>query len=759
MRILAIISFLFSFSLVNANTDSLMTKLKSTKVDTTRFKILEGLTKEVLFSNQDSAELFSKQLLQEATSKNNEKWKGDAYVLLGNIKYIWADYDSAYYYFEQGLKSKTKLNDTQKMAALNSNLGTLLNKKGEYDKALQKFNRCVEIDIRNKDTFGIAADYNNIGIAYWNKGFMQKAIDSYLKSIRYAEQIENESLIGQGYNNIGIIYRLVKNYDEALEYHTKSAKIFETTKDYRNLASTYGNIGLIYEEKKDLKNARIYQEKALKISLDNNDKAGVAVRYNNLGVLYESMKDFTTSIAYHQKSLAIKEEIQDKSGITFSKANIGMLLIKLNDNKGAIEICNEALISSKEIASIEIEKVACGCLYEANKNEGNAALALVYLERERLLSDSLSSTEQASELAKKETAFRYQKIAAEDSVRNMEAKKVSDAQIKAQEEELKAERLGKYMLYGGLFLVIIFAVFIFNRFKITRKQKGIIEYQMAIVEEQHTEIKQSISYAKRIQDALLNEDDTLNNDIPEHFVLYKPKDVLSGDFYWKAEKDDWWYVCVGDCTGHGVPGALLTMLGVSYLNELISFSERLSPAEMLNRLRIKVMKQLGQSGSEGTTKDGMDISLLAINKKTMECEWSGANNPLWVFRSINNPISFGMESDAIRKIKISNVEQFHLLELVGDKQPIGIYDTMNDFNLYQMKLQKNDAVYLFSDGFPDQFGSDNKKKLKSSNFKKLIANVCSEKVKDQPIKMEEFFENWKGDVEQIDDVCIIGIKI
>ncbi len=262
-----------------------------------------------------------------------------------------------------------------------------------------------------------------------------------------------------------------------------------------------------------------------------------------------------------------------------------------------------------------------------------------------------------------------------------------------------------------------------------------IEQQKSILENKNEQITASINYAKRIQDALLRVDSRYK--FPEHFIFYRPKDIVGGDFYWMLEKEEYLYMAAADCTGHGVPGGFLTMLGSSFLNEINSTVEMLEPAEILNLLRDKVVKELSQTGRFGESNDGMDISLIRLNLSKMELEWAGANNPLFIVRD--------GELEAIK----------------GDREPIGYTKNPTPFKNHKIEIQKGDLIYLFSDGYPDQFGGPKNKKFGYRQLKELLVEVSDRSIDDQRTILTNRFDEWlqQGTDKQIDDVCLLGIKI
>jgi ligand-binding sensor domain-containing protein/serine phosphatase RsbU (regulator of sigma subunit) len=299
-------------------------------------------------------------------------------------------------------------------------------------------------------------------------------------------------------------------------------------------------------------------------------------------------------------------------------------------------------------------------------------------------------------------------------------------------------------IFAGLFLMYALIKY---REKQLKKEKNILETKVKErteelnvekhkVEEAHKDMRDSIFYAKRIQSAVIPSEEDLKKLLPGSFILFKPKDIVSGDFYWLTEKEDYIFYAVADCTGHGVPGGFMTMLGNGLLNEIVNEHHVTEPAEILNKLRDKIITSLKQTGKSGENKDGMDIVLFRINKKTNELCYAAANNG---FIIVNNGIA---------------------TEYNGDKQPVGIYgDEIKPFRQFNVQLHKGDSLYSFTDGYPDQFGGPKGKKFKYKALNELLVSIAHLDGYYQQEKLEAAFNAWRGDLEQVDDVCIIGIKI
>ncbi|MBL4625919.1 MAG: SpoIIE family protein phosphatase, partial [Flavobacteriales bacterium] len=288
-------------------------------------------------------------------------------------------------------------------------------------------------------------------------------------------------------------------------------------------------------------------------------------------------------------------------------------------------------------------------------------------------------------------------------------------------------------------------------------QKGKVEKVLIEVEEaheqlaeHHKEITDSINYAKRIQDAMLKSEEHNNEHLPEHYILFKPKDVVSGDYYWALEKQGYLYITSADCTGHGVPGAFMSMLGMSFLNEINSRPELLTPAQILDELRERVMKELGQTGAEGESKDGMDMSLMRIKLDgSNELMWSGAYNPLYHIKALDGKeIEKDVQSDT-----------YYVSVIDADKQSIGFGYNMKPFTNHTIMLKQGESIVLFTDGFADQFGGPRGKKFKYKPYKRLLLDVKDKPMQEQKSIIDKSFEDWRGEQEQVDDVCVIGMRV
>jgi serine phosphatase RsbU (regulator of sigma subunit) len=576
---------------------------------------------------------------------------------------------------------------------------------------------------------------NNLGFLSLNQGKIEDALEYYFKSLKIRESIKDYTGMATSYNSIGSIYSNQGELEKAKDFFEKSLVMRKIIGAPKGIAYCLNNLGFLFEQKKEVLNARKYYLESRDYIEKTEDSSGIASVYNNIGWSYHQTQDYDSALYYYSKSNAIGESIGDKTIIAFALSNTGKVYYELKQYDKGIVFTGNALKIAKEQGFPETIRNASSILSEiyAAKNDFKNAYEMHVLNKQ--MSDSLRNQETEKKLLAEKLLYDFDK---EKTLLEAENEK-SHLLAKAKNKEKNIVLL--FSLLGGSSL-IAFSWALYRRLKISRHQNIIIEQQKhlleeknAIVEEKNKDITDSINYAKRIQDALLQNRNHISKHLPEHFILFMPRDIVSGDFYWALEKNNYLYFAVSDCTGHGVPGAFMSLLGITFLNEICKNESVQTPAEILEALREKIIVQLNQNAAEKTSGDGMDIALCRLNLKTNELVFSGANNPCWI---VEKPF-------------------LNLKELKAEKQPIGIHAGYKPFSNQTVLLNKGDAVYLFSDGFADQFGGEKGKKLKSALLKEKIKEASRLNATEQKVFLKDFFVNWKGDLEQIDDVCLMGL--
>ena len=627
------------------------------------------------------------------------------------------------------------------LSGVYNNKGFIYYNQGNVHLGLKYILKSLDIVEALGDKKGLATGLNNVGYIYNDLGEVEKTIEYYHKSLRIEEEIGNKSGIATSLNNIGFIYLKQGKSDKALEYYNKSLAISRELKDNHLIARSLNNIGSIIENNGDLESALDYYNQSLKINQEIGNKNGIPSCYLNIGLILEKKEDIKSALNYYNKSLILREEINDKDGITMSLNRISKLLLKTKDLNNAKKHAIKALLISQELGfpyNIKISAEILSEIYEAEKN-GMKALEMHKLAIQMRDSINNESTQQATTM--QQAKYKYEKQKTIDDAKNQ-------LLLNEQQDEKEKQQILTFSTVGILVLVVVFLLFIFNRLQVTRKQKEKIELQNTeleiqkkIVEVKNEEITDSIHYAKRIQAAILPSHKVVKEYLADSFILYKPKDIVAGDFYWLEEKNGKILFAACDCTGHGVPGAMVSVVCVNGLNRSVREHGLTNPGEILNKTREIVIQEFEKSEEE--VKDGMDIAICSLSTVSSssgayrELQYAGANNPLWIIRK-----------------NASEVE-----EIKPNKQPIGKYSHAEPFTTHTVKLEKGDSIYIFSDGYADQFGGEKGKKFMLRSLKELLLSVQDKGLSEQKQIINSTFDNWKGDLNQIDDVCVIGVRI
>jgi serine phosphatase RsbU (regulator of sigma subunit) len=450
--------------------------------------------------------------------------------------------------------------------------------------------------------------------------------------------------------------------------------------------------------------------------------------------------------------------------------------------KKAIEYGTKAIALGKEIKAMPMENEAAMNLMQAYKKLGNFKKSVEYAELYINTKDSMFSDEKTKALV--EMGAKYEAEKKQLQLEKMQKQKELDRKtIEAQTAENRKQQIVILSTIVGLLIVFIFSIILFRMFRQKRRanillakqnteirhqkeeisvqrdeieaQRDTVVKQNEHIEEQKKKIIDSITYAKRIQQAVLPSGDYSKEILGEHFILFKPKDIVSGDFYWGTRINEWLIVTVADCTGHGVPGAFMSMLGVSFLNEIVRKKEITKAGEVLDHLRKSIIEALKQKGQLGEQKDGMDIVFCALNTITNQLQFAGANNPLYIVKRLK----VKGESEQKSTPQPINSSDYQLTEIMGDKQPVAIYERMTPFTNHEIQLEKGDVIYLISDGYQDQFGGPKNKKFMVKQLKQLFIDNCKLSMEEQRKTLDLSLENWKGENNQVDDITILGLKI
>ena len=561
-----------------------------------------------------------------------------------------------------------------------------------------------------------------------------------------------------------------------IEQYKNQAVKYENEGDARELTKYLTKLGYLYWQMGALGEAAGYFERSVRINNELENMHAAKTLYNNLGLIYSEKEEYQKAIEYFEKSLHINLSEGNSDAASSDYLNISLALQSLGYLAESNSKAQLALEKALESSNLAVVKSSYGILGENHEKLGNAKEATEYYEKYNTLSKHLQQEEMT---AMKNQAKEYeQQVHDKEKVlkntrdtlgevlelnRDMQLQnellnkqnqlnEEQKARMEAREKTRKTQ-ITALIIVSVLFLCIV--MLIYRQFKEKKKanillrdqnaeiekQKVVLEQQNELVNSQKKRITDSIQYAHRIQKAVLPPENIFRESFKDYFILYRPKDIVSGDFYWVTRKENLFIVAAADCTGHGVPGAFMSMLGVAYLNEIVNkiainkHISALNADEILNQLREMIISSLHQTGDPNETKDGLDISLCILDFENRSLQYAGANNPLFIIR---------------RK---------ELLILDGDKMPVSFHQKRDiPFTRKEFKLKPDDTIYMFSDGFVDQFGGEQGMKFMAKRFKDLLLKIHGKSMAEQQVLLERELDNWKGERPQLDDVLIIGLR-
>lgn len=721
--------------------------------------------------------------------------KAYSHQYIGDLHTNNGELNNAIESYSKAIQIREKINDKEGLFNSLNQMGIAYYYLGDFEKAIEQFTRELEISNLLNDRLKVARSYTNLGVIYRNQGFFDKALENYLNSLKVYEELNHTQGLSTCYNNIGVIHWSQQNFDRAVEYYQKSLDIYLKTGDKRGMAKAYNNIGVVYDDKGEADQAAEHYQKALAIYVDLNDKHGMSACYNNIGVIYKNLADSAKSqrdlevkadvaIENYKKSLRIALDLGDKNGIAMTNANLSSLYLLLGEKtkktdylKQAVSYGKIAFNISSEIGSIPYQNDASGHLLNAYALLGDSAKAFKYSEIFIKTRQQLFSAEKTKILADAEAQFETEK----------KQQEIDRQRILLENKELEASRQRTFRnaVIVALLLSLLMAASAYRGYSQKKAKNIIIQEKNSILEqanaeilaqrdeleaqrdmlmdqnqkleEAHTHITDSLHYAQSIQAAILPSEKMLEAISPEYFMLMKPFQVVSGDFFWAVNIDEYRIFGVADCTGHGVPGAFMSILGLNALNDIVIRHRIVQPSQILGYLRDSVINALSQNDPDQMHKDGIDIALCTFNSKTKELHYSGAGIPMWVVVSDDCECNDFNEQYSKTAFYINN---HSLFEVKPDKMPVGFAPRIKPFTHKSFSLKNcNASIYLSTDGFADQFGGIDGTKFGTTRLKNLILQNAHKPLHIQKESITDNFESWLKSYNQVDDVAILGIRL
>ncbi|MCQ2973254.1 MAG: tetratricopeptide repeat protein [Bacteroidales bacterium] len=670
-----------SYSQLTPKVDSLI-RLSTQVPDTLYDDICNEICWKIRNSHPDMAIQYAMKAITTAKKTNDNLQLVKAYSFIGVCHRNLGNYTDALDYYYHGLEKAQEFGVKDQEAYAHINLGNLFLYQENYDDAEDNLRQGLVIGNEIQDSSVISYCYLNLGRAYLGRHQIDLAQANLAKALEVrtlSHASQEEITVVRKY--IGDVYLENGDNAQALSSYLECLKQKDCISDVDLQSNIYKKVSDIYINRNYLDSALYYGKESLNYAQKIGAKYRIKDAYENLAKIYYAQKEYQLASECYQNTIAYRDSVFPEQ-LTQKLFNI-QYSSQIKKQESTISTLNEENDKLSEDKATQKKHINALVIFLAM---GTLILILLFTN-------------------------------------NKNTKKLN-ARLKSQNEEIESQNIE-----------------LSNRSKeIAAKrdeleqQNEYIEKQRLVLIEQQKQITDSISYAKRIQNALFPDLNELNSFFSDWFLYYSPRDVVSGDFYWVLSDNDYLVFVVADCTGHGVPGAFMSMLGICALHEITGIGKERKPSQILENLRTMVKTLLHQNENENMPKDGMDISLIVVDKKSKVLEYSGANLPL---------------------LYIRNGQEY---QLKPNRNPIGVYIKEKPFESQKLTLLKNDQIYLFSDGYASQFGGEHNMKLKLCGFRDLLLKSCSKPMAEQKEILENSFKKWKGDSAQIDDILVIGLK-
>ncbi len=635
---------------------------------------------------------------------------------------------------------------------------------GNLNYAAEFYSLALQIAVFQKDTAQIAQLNNKIGQSYRKLGIYDKALEFAFKAIELYGASGNIEGVSDGFNTIALTYKSNKQYNDAIKYFKKSINLRKTLGDAKRIAESYNNIGLVYKGLKKWKKAKSHLRTALQIADNLKLHSYRSSIYNNLASIHLNTDSLPEARKTAIMALNYSRLTHKRTEVAIAYFNLAEYYVKTGEFKLAYNTSLKAYMASLETGSLEIQSKVLGQLVSINEASGNIASALDYLKRKKAVDDSIKSVKVSQRVTEQRLQYEFEKRISIQKHQN----KLEQLE---QEKEIEYQRFSKLLTSSLLVIALIGLAFIIVSLRRSIKHKkeleeqnsrikqqaeeltaqaerlsdanSLITNQKEEIEKQHKRFTDNINYARQIQMSISPNVDVLRDVSTDVFLLNLPKDIVSGDFFWCKNLLGFTAFAVSDCTGHGVSAGFLTMLGLTYLDDIFDENinqEHIDAGIILTQLRARVKRSLAATGKAASTQ-GMDIALCIIDHAKQEFQFAGANNPLFWFKSENG--------------------DYKLTEIKPDRMPIGAQPKAKErFTNHNLKLNKGDWLYLFSDGYTDQFGGAQGTKYLKKRFKVFLAENIEEDGNTQKNRLLTELKEWMGTKQkQIDDITILGIQL
>ncbi|MDA9563868.1 tetratricopeptide repeat protein [Flavobacteriales bacterium] len=695
IKFLLLQSFIFvlfaSYGQIDQSTskiDSLYAVLQSQIEDTTRIKTLHAITLHLEAKSKEAAITYARKALIVAKTMDQKEYECQAHTRIADL----------IQYENKGKTALAHLDSTYRI--LKSNLVDSIRNPQRY-------------------YFELANAMATQASIYKRSGQSGEALKLLIKSLSIWTKSKKQTKTVSALLDIGTLFFHQGKFDDALHYYEQSLDLAKKLADNNVTVTVLGNVGIAHGASGNLKKAIEYFKLQLFMAEELEKPSIISTALGNLGTAYTYSEQYEKALEVASRSLEIAEQTKDKRLMAYGNEIIAGIHMHLNHPDIAMIHNNTAIQLAKEVNENPLLKNLYENITEIYVSQSDFERAFEYQSKLIAVKDTLFDEKNSKAITEMQTKYETEK-------------KEQENELLKTEKQIHEDR-NKFLAAGILFVLVALGLVLYQ-FRLKRKANEKLLVKNKIIRDKNKTIVDSINYAKMIQTAVLPELTTIKSHFPESFLFFKPKDVVSGDFYWMFEKENQVLFAAADCTGHGVPGAFMSLICINLLNEIASNQE--SPAGILNDMSVRLIQHLKQDASKNSSvNDGLDIALCAFDKKTNKLTFSGAHNPLYLVRDSE------------------------LTEYKGDRLHIGVHQKVGrEFTQTTIEMKQNDIIYLFSDGFPDQPGGVKGKKFYYPPFQKLLLTNHQLPMEQQAGILASTIKEFQGNKGQVDDMLVMGVK-
>jgi len=724
-----------SYILFAQSPDSLLKKLASATQDTAKINLLNKLTDHYLGDKNDSAKYFNEASLKLSTRKHLEKYSFDGLYYRAQLKKLDGKYDQAHAAILHAARI-ARLNGNGLQEAKTMRLtGSLFDAEHKEKQAIEKYLQALQLcrSIKNKE--GILASNMSLGLYFKKHNEATNALKYFLEANKLAHEMNDSSALFTCVINLGTMYEVTKDKAKALNFYRQAMLINEKDHDENGQAISTFKIGRLYYTMGMKDSARFFLKQTLAIHLKNKQERGLIFDYAYLGTTYDEEGDLKKAYDNWNMALVLGKKFSDSGRVNMVYSYMAGSELRRKNYKKALEYFDQCLLYATSTLSNETMAVLYERMSIASEKLGKYKQAYDYHVLCKTFSDSSKNVSETKKQTELKLGYEFNEV---------QEKLLAESEAKELENQLRMDKQTqeRNFLLIGLGLISLFFVVAVRSSRMKRKanallekQKLEIEHQKKLVEQKNHEISDSINYALHIQTASLPEEKELAHHFEKHALFFKPKDIVSGDFYWAAGDAHQVIIAIADCTGHGVPGAITSIIGSMLLNEIYYVKKLIYPDAVLKELNRLVKLTLRQE-TDSSSKDGMDIAFCLWDKKTNKLLYSGANRPIYILRN--------KQLTEYKPTKVS----------VGGYVPL-----LQNYDLNEIDLLPGDTLVMTSDGYADQFGGRYEKKFTSKAFKDLLKEIAPLSLAEKMSNMEQRFTLWQRDLEQTDDVLVFMLEV